>query len=120
MAVLVLNTLYLKFACVTFYYKVLLISFDDAAFLFSSAIITLLKATKEVTDWKEFLHLLGLKDNEYEKIRSQTDYVKEIIVKWLDNGEASLAVLVAALRVIGKNAIADIIARTYPSKCTRL
>ena len=77
-------------------------------------------ATMAITDWGTLTLLLRLSPAEFENITSATsnkqEQQKNIIIKWLDSGTASWAVLVNALNheLVKHGAIANEIAKKYP------
>ena len=79
-----------------------------------------MRATKDITDWSILALLLKLSPAEFKNIESATrdkqEQQKNIIIKWLDSGTASWAVLVNALNddLVKQGAIANEIAKKYP------
>ena len=83
-----------------------------------------MNATREITDWSILAHLLGLSPADFDRIvkgeHKALGQQKAIIRKWLDSDTASWAVLVTALKddLVGKQAVANTIAKKYPkSEC---
>ena len=83
-------------------------------------ILAVMRATKEIADWSIFALLLKLSPAEFKNIESATrdkqEQQKNIIIKWLNSGTASWAVLVNALNdeLVKNGAIANEIAKKYP------
>ena len=82
--------------------------------------MAVMRATKAITDWSIIALLLELSPAEFKNIESATrdkqEQQKNIIIKWLDSGTASWAVLVNALNdeLVKQGAIAIEIAKKYP------
>ena len=82
--------------------------------------MTVMSATMAITDWSILALLLELSEADLDNIESATrdkrKQQKSIIIKWLDSGTASWAVLVNALNheLVKQGAIANEIAKKYP------
>ena len=79
-----------------------------------------MRATSDVTNWNLLSLLLGVDDADVQRIKQDNtgqayDQQQGIIKAWLDNGNASWAILVSALRdkMVGKGAIGNIIAKDH-------
>ena len=83
-------------------------------------VLAVMNAMKEITDWSNLAHLLGLSLADFDRIvadeHKSSGQQKAIIRKWIDSGTASWAVLVTALKhdLVGKQAVANTIAKKYP------
>ena len=78
-----------------------------------------MRATQAISDWSILALLLELSQADLNNIESAQDKQKQrksIIIKWLDSGTASWAVLVKALNdeLVKQGAIAKEIAKKYP------
>ena len=85
-------------------------------------IISIERATLEVSDWSQLALLIGVSQAEYDRIvaNNRNDVMrqqKQIVISWLNAGKASWAILVAALRdkLVRMAAIANKIAQDHPS-----
>lgn len=79
-----------------------------------------MEATSDVVDWSCLALLLGVSDADVERIewnnpREKLNQHKAIVRAWLNNGEASWAILVAGLRnkLVSKVAVGNQIARDH-------
>ena len=89
-----------------------------SCFVVEATIISVAKATFDITDWEYIALLLGISEADLKciKINHGKSQHKSIIKKWLDSGNASWAALVSALRheLVGKGAVANAIAKKHP------
>ena len=79
-----------------------------------------MRATGDVTNWNMLSLLLGVDDADVERIKLNNpgqayDQQQGILKAWLDNGNASWAILVSALRdkMVGRGAIGNTIAKEH-------
>ena len=84
--------------------------------------IKVLTETKNIAQWEVLSMVLGVDDDSIQRIKmnnvgSSLTQQKEIIMAWLNGGNASWASLVRALRspLINRGADANRIARNHPS-----
>lgn len=85
---------------------------------FLEDIIAVWNATKGIYKWGRLALVMGILQQDYVHVEKQFG-VYGIITKWLEGGEASMAILVSALwdELINVTSIGNNIARHHPREC---